>query len=230
MLVSKFFTALILNPFALFFTLAVISITSQSHQGQWLIDGSGSVVRDGFNECVHVSKGVKEAACGDKTAPALKVEAVQPAPVAAPKPQPVAAASEPEPNVEAKPKPAVVEETYTLAGDALFDTNQFTLSPAGKVALDQFLSHLNRSPNIRMTKISVVGHADSRGDDAYNQDLSEKRAKTVADYLIKMGIPFNFIKSSGRGERDPVASNQTVDGRAKNRRVEITLSGKQEKK
>jgi OOP family OmpA-OmpF porin len=70
-----------------------------------------------------------------------------------------------------------------------------------------------------------VGHADSRGDADYNQKLSERRAQSVADYMISQGIDASVIAVSGRGEANPVASNASREGRAKNRRVDASFSG-----
>jgi len=72
--------------------------------------------------------------------------------------------------------------------------------------------------------VVVVGHTDSTGTDAYNQDLSERRAKSVADYLTTKLVGLD-IASVGRGETKPVASNDTALGRAKNRRVEVVVIG-----
>jgi len=75
--------------------------------------------------------------------------------------------------------------------------------------------------------LNVVGYTDSRGADAYNQALSERRAKAVADYLIAQ-VPSraSFTKVIGRGEADPIASNDTADGRRQNRRVVLEVVGK----
>jgi outer membrane protein OmpA-like peptidoglycan-associated protein len=70
----------------------------------------------------------------------------------------------------------------------------------------------------------VVGHTDSRGRDAYNQALSERRAASVKDYLVAGGFPAGQIGTVGMGETQPVADNDTDEGRAKNRRVVITAS------
>lgn len=69
----------------------------------------------------------------------------------------------------------------------------------------------------------MIGHADWIGTDAYNQKLSERRANTVKTYLVSQGIPSGRVRSEGRGESQPVASNATAEGRARNRRVEVTI-------
>jgi len=79
---------------------------------------------------------------------------------------------------------------------------------------------LRDDPNLR---IRVVGHTDSVGSETYNQQLSEKRARATADYLISQGVSSSQVSVEGRGESEPRASNSTADGRAQNRRVEIYL-------
>jgi len=73
------------------------------------------------------------------------------------------------------------------------------------------------------TKVKITGHTDSMGSDAFNQDLSEKRALSVADYLTSNGISANRVEAFGYGERAPIADNSTAQGRSANRRVEIEI-------
>ena len=73
--------------------------------------------------------------------------------------------------------------------------------------------------------LEVEGHTDSVGTDDYNQSLSERRAESVKSYLIQQGIDRSSITSRGFGESQPVASNDTADGRQRNRRVELVVSG-----
>ena len=74
------------------------------------------------------------------------------------------------------------------------------------------------------TRLSITGHTDSVGSDAYNQKLSERRANAVANYLIDAGVPSSIIVGvQGLGESQPVADNKTREGRAENRRVEILI-------
>ncbi len=110
----------------------------------------------------------------------------------------------------------------TLNSDANFDFDKAVLKPAGQANLDKFLSDL---AGAKVTGISVVGHTDSVGSDAYNQKLSEQRAAAVANYLASKGVPAAAIKASGKGEAQPVADNSTKAGRAANRRVDVTASG-----
>ena len=73
------------------------------------------------------------------------------------------------------------------------------------------------------TLVEVSGHTDSSGSDAYNQTLSEKRARIVGDYLVAQGVDGRRILSQGLGERHPIANNDTPEGREQNRRVELRL-------
>ncbi|MDG3424571.1 OmpA family protein, partial [Vibrio parahaemolyticus] len=72
-------------------------------------------------------------------------------------------------------------------------------------------------------KVQIVGHTDSTGPEAYNQRLSEPRAQAIADYLKRMGIAESRLTVMGQGESHPIASNDTVEGRAQNRRVEVVF-------
>jgi OOP family OmpA-OmpF porin len=85
--------------------------------------------------------------------------------------------------------------------------------------LDEAVDTLKRNPEI---KVEVDGHTDSKGTDAYNQKLSERRAKGVYDYLIAHGVSDSQITGSkGFGESQPIATNDTAEGRQQNRRVEL---------
>ncbi len=129
---------------------------------------------------------------------------------------------QPEPVVEAvAPAPAPPPEPVVIAsisGDVAFDLNKATLKPEFYPELDRIIATLNESPE---TQFEIVGHADSTGAADYNQGLSERRAEAVADYFARHGIESDRFTTSGRGEMDPVASNETREGRAKNRRVDI---------
>lgn len=141
-----------------------------------------------------------------------------------------APAEEPEPKVEAEPvkeeapaAPEPVTETMNASGGALFDTNSAELTGDGEAAMMDLVEKLKAMQEI--SSIEVVGHTDNRGSVEYNQGLSERRAKTVADYISSQisGAPISGV--SGMGELSPVASNQTAAGRQENRRVEVTVSG-----
>ena len=126
------------------------------------------------------------------------------------------------------PEEAVVETInegealkVTFDSGILFATNSSTVSAASKSALRNLATSLNANPD---TDIKIVGHTDSTGKVDYNQTLSEKRAKSVYDYLMEdQGISSTRMTFEGKGIHEPVADNATPEGRAKNRRVEILI-------
>jgi OmpA-OmpF porin, OOP family len=130
----------------------------------------------------------------------------------APPPPPVAEAPPPPP-----PPPAPGTKMVELRGPQ-FDFNKSTLKPEGKRKVDEAVKMMKENPSLN---VSVEGHTDSVGSDAYNQKLSERRAQVVSDYLVAEGISASRISTRGWGKSKPVASNKTADGRAQNRRVEI---------
>ena len=151
--------------------------------------------------------------------------APKPAPPPAPKPAPppepkVAPRAEPAKPAPEKPKP--VAEKVTFAADVLFDFDKSVIKPEGKSKLDDIS---NKVRGINLEVVIAIGHADSIGSDAYNQRLSVRRAESVKAYLVSKGIEPNRIYTEGKGEKQPVASNKTKDGRQKNRRVEIEVIG-----
>ncbi|TMB21265.1 MAG: OmpA family protein [Deltaproteobacteria bacterium] len=99
-----------------------------------------------------------------------------------------------------------------------FDFNKATLKPGGKKMVDEAVDVMKEKPGL---KVSVEGHTDSIGADAYNQKLSERRAGAVRDYMVSQGIDAARISVKGFGKTKPIASNATAAGRAENRRVEI---------
>ena len=107
-----------------------------------------------------------------------------------------------------------------LPDNVTFDVDSATLRPAFRTTLDQVGQSLKQYPD---SLIDVYGHTDSTGSDSYNQTLSERRASTVANYLVSQGVSAARIRSQGFGEMMPIDSNDTVEGRARNRRVEIKI-------
>ena len=103
----------------------------------------------------------------------------------------------------------------------LFDFSKSDIGDAAKVNLNKLVTVLNKYPN---TNIEVQGHTDSRGTDEYNMGLSERRATTVANYLIANGIASNRITTKGYGESAPAYTNDTPEGMAQNRRVEFLIT------
>ncbi len=155
------------------------------------------------------------------------------APVA-PAPAPVAAAPKPAPAPAAAPVPvpvpapaAPVSEKVTFAADAFFDFDKSVVKPEGKAKLDDLVGKMGA---INLEVIIAVGHTDSVGSDAYNQNLSVRRSEAIKAYLTSKGVEKNRVYTEGKGEKQPVADNKTSEGRAKNRRVEIEVVGTRTKK
>ena len=107
-----------------------------------------------------------------------------------------------------------------MPGDITFASGSADLSASFMPVLNDVGTILNQYPS---TYIDIVGYADSQGSDAYNLDLSNRRANAVAGYLVGQKVKAERIYVAGMGEAHPIASNDTPEGRAKNRRVEITL-------
>ena len=108
-----------------------------------------------------------------------------------------------------------------LSQDLLFATNSTTVSGVSQNELRIVANSLNNYPN---TTVNVIGHTDSTGDAAFNQDLSQRRAQAVSSVLLSGGVSPGRVRSIGAGENQPVASNQTASGRQANRRVEIIIT------
>jgi len=174
--------------------------TASDERG-YAFDSQNVVVKDNYGDCVRSAYQDKDvpAACGGVVAatpkPPVRVERAMPVPT-----------------------PAPMSKTV-LEGKALFDTNRSVLKPAGRASVDKFARDVKSVPNVQ--KIHVIGYTDSRGSPANNQILSERRATSVKNYLEGKGL--SNITAEGRGERDPVATNATKEGQAKNRRVEIEV-------
>ena len=178
----------------------MMATTAQAAEnGKYVQDSAGKAVKNSAGECVKAQFGSMPEGC----------EAA-PTPPPAPKPAPAPA-----------PKPAPIQK-MTMSADANFDFDKAVLKPAGQASLDQFMAGLAGS---KVSGISVVGHTDSVGTDAYNQKLSERRAGAVANYLVSKGVPAAAIQAAGKGESQPVADNSSKAGRAANRRVEVEASG-----
>ena len=114
----------------------------------------------------------------------------------------------------------------TLAGGSHFASNSASLTYEGTAALERLAGDLQRD-NVVIHNIQISGHTDSVGDSSSNQRLSEQRAETVANYLATRGLNRGTMTVLGRGESQPVASNDNASGRAKNRRVNIVVKGSQ---
>ena len=121
--------------------------------------------------------------------------------------------------VAAVPPPAPRRVIVLRGVNFEFDSSR--IRPDAGVILDTAAEILSESPDHRVT---VTGHTDGIGTEAYNQRLSERRAAAVVEYLVSKGVAASRLGSSGAGELEPVADNQSDDGRAQNRRVELTVA------
>ena len=122
----------------------------------------------------------------------------------------------------AKPAPAVTQSKITLQADTLYDFDKSTLKPEGRATLDKIARDLSK---IKLEVIIAVGNTDSVGSDAYNMALGQRRAQSVKAYLTSKGVDGSRIYTESKGKSNPVASNATAEGRAKNRRTDIEVVG-----
>jgi len=132
-----------------------------------------------------------------------------------PPPTPVAVAPPPPP----PPPPPAPKKKIVLRG-VNFDFDKSDIRPDAQPVLDAAAETLSENPDVRVV---AEGYTDDIGTEAYNQALSERRARAVMNYLVNLGIPAARITAVGFGESNPVASNATADGRAQNRRVELKV-------
>lgn len=113
----------------------------------------------------------------------------------------------------------------SFASGILFPFDSDQILPAGRANLDELARSLQRYPNSSLT---IVGHTDSDGTDSYNQTLSERRARSASVYLQSRGVAASRLTAVGRGESEPIASNATEEGKARNRRVEVAIYASEE--
>ena len=116
-------------------------------------------------------------------------------------------------------------DTMLFPSVALFERRSGDLSDKGEALLEK--SRMDaRELLSRASFIEIVGHTDDVGDDAYNMALSKQRAESVRDYLVGKGLDASKVVTTGKGESMPIASNNTPEGRAENRRVQVLLLGR----
>lgn len=114
----------------------------------------------------------------------------------------------------------IEKDKSIVLNNIFFASGQHTLEPASFSELEKLTSLLKQNPGI---KAEISGHTDNVGTDTWNQQLSQKRAETVVEYLLSKGIDANRLIARGYGSSNPVANNTTEEGRAKNRRTEFKI-------
>ena len=212
---NKYYSIVIGSVAVLLSSLAFAHTGGKANVG-YVGDSSGHLVIDGRGQCLHTSAWTKDLAiaeCEPGMVP-KKAEAV-----VQPKPEPVAVAPAPAAMPAAKPQPTY--EEVTLKAGALFDSGKAELKPAGKAELAQLVTKLKTLQDVE--SIQVTGHTDSQGPEAYNKQLSEQRAAAVKAYLAQNGVDEKVISTAGVGDSKPKASNDTAEGRALNRRVQLEI-------
>ena len=108
----------------------------------------------------------------------------------------------------------------TFASGLLYDFDSDAIKPTAAQNLSTLAASLDKYPN---TDILIVGHTDATGSDSYNMGLSERRSSSALRYLVSQGVSSGRLRSAGRGESEPIASNDNESGQAQNRRVEIAI-------
>ena len=196
-----------LLPWALSATLMFSAGTAlaQSNQNNWLgIDGTPWRTGDG-SQCWRDSSWTPATAnpnCDGAISPVIA---------------PVEAAP-----TQELPPPTPITERVSYSADTFFNFDKATLRPEAKEVLDEMVRRLQY---IDLEVIVATGHTDSTGPAAYNMNLSLRRAEAVKAYLVSHGVPDDRIYIEGKGETQPVATNNTRAGRAQNRRVVIEIVG-----
>lgn len=145
----------------------------------------------------------------------------EPPPPAPPRAAPSPPPPPPPPPKKPEPEPKEVRERIVLRG-VQFDFDSADIRPDAAVVLDEAVRLLNQAPE---TQVRIEGHTDWTGPEAYNQRLSERRAEAVKRYLVEHGVDADRLETAGYGESRPIASNETREGRALNRRVELQVEG-----
>ena len=147
---------------------------------------------------------------------AIAGEPPPPPPPPPPEPEPEPEPPKPPPRVEVRDNKIEIREKIQ------FEYNKATILEASHDLLNEIVAVIKKSPHIK--KLQIEGHASSDGNDFYNLQLSDRRAKAVMAYLVEHGIAKEMLVAKGFGEKRPIADNETEEGREKNRRVEFNIT------
>jgi outer membrane protein OmpA-like peptidoglycan-associated protein len=109
-----------------------------------------------------------------------------------------------------------------VLNNIFFETDKFELRPESFPELQKLYTLLKNNPDVL---VEISGHTDNQGSESHNTILSDKRAKSVKEYLVKAGIPPNAIKTAGYAASKPIGDNNTAFGRSQNRRIEMKIIG-----
>jgi OOP family OmpA-OmpF porin len=185
---------------ALFATAAVNAAESRESTPGYPQDSSNNIIRSGTGDCVHTwswtSAEANVVGCDGMTLE-VEIEVIEGA-------------------------PSGLIGAISIPDVALFAFDSDKLTDDGKNAIEEYRAKLRPELSEAYAGI-IIGHTDSTGNAEYNMGLSERRAQSVADYLVSTGVDAGKLRVTGRGKNDPVASNDTPEGRAQNRRVDIIV-------
>ena len=201
--------------------LSIMSVSAFAEDGMGMVNSyvksAGGVVKNSYGECwrsrfEETTEKLEECGYAPPPPPVVVKQEIVIAPAAT-----------------AATVTTTVFEDIAISAALLFGFDSSDLSDDAKAVIDERVAKFKGKAELTQN-VSVIGHTDSTGPEAYNQTLSEKRAQSVASYLeANTNISDDKIDVEGKGESDPAASNATRDGRAANRRVIIHVEGKVEK-
>ncbi|MGM0563912.1 MAG: OmpA family protein [Pseudomonadota bacterium] len=204
---------------------SVIALSSgavQAHQTGYWHDSDGVVVRDGNGDCVRTGLWSEADALPKCEGRSVSQKRRIPTPVTPERSAEMAEKKRQEARAKEQAETLAELSNVSLSANTAFAVGSADLSEAGKRELDELATQLKSLEGV-IQSIEVVGHTDSSGSAALNQQISEDRASAVKAYLVEQGIDGDSIGTQGKGESEPVASNDTAAGRASNRRVEIAV-------
>ena len=181
---------------------AAVQAQSRDETPGYVTDRYGNIVRTGGGECLHTGSWKPENAtivgC-DGVVLETEVEMI-------------------------KGAPSGIVATAVIPGAALFSFDSAELTDEGKQAIEDYRKEVRPEFSEAYAGI-IIGHTDNKGNPSYNLDLSKRRAQAVRDYLVSTGVAAEKLRVLGRGMEDPISSNDTEEGRAENRRVEVIVIG-----